>query len=230
MKITPNTFARMNEIRITFAVLLLSSVWLMGHPSSALGQGACSPMDSAMNAKMAAAGGGADSAGVSSKARLILHIREGDTCNYAMATLSGMDSAKNDMHISNATVTFFVKRLFGKMPIAEENSAATDDFGVAEIPFPKDFAGDTAGTVTIIAVIEDNALTGPLEARASGKWGKSVPVIADPFPRALWEPRAPIAMILTFCILLGGVWCTYGFILSQLFHIKKGNKLSHVEA
>jgi hypothetical protein len=153
-------------------------------------------------------------------AKLVLTVREGDTCNFASARLTNPISGDGAHPIANATVAFFVQRLFGKMPIADESTAATDDSGIAEIAFPKDFPGDANGTVTIVASIEDNALTGPLEAHASGKWGAVLPVVANPFPRALWEPRAPLPLIITFCILLGGVWITYGFVLSQLFYIK----------
>jgi hypothetical protein len=43
-----------------------------------------------------------------------------------------------------------------------------------------------------------------------------------PFPRALWSPHAPIPLLATLCCLLGGVWTTYMFVISQIIAIKKG--------
>lgn len=160
---------------------------------------------------------------------LLVNVRDADTCYVATARLTSPVSGDGQNPIANTTVSFFVQRLFGKMPVAEENTATTDDSGIAEIVFPKNFPGDADGTLTLIALIEDNAPTGPLETRIAGKWGVPVPIVADAFPRALWEPNAPVAMILAFCILLGGVWITYGFVVSQIFHIKKGNNGSHAE-
>jgi hypothetical protein len=163
----------------------------------------------------------------SHKAKLVLAVRDGDSTWIVRATLTAVDSTGKEAAVPKATVSFFVQRLFGVMPIGEENTAVTDDSGASGQAFPKNFPEDAIdhdghGLLTIVARVEDNDQTGPVEARVQGNWGAAVPIVADPFPRALWEPRAPIAMIITFLVLLGGVWATYGFILSQLFYIKKG--------
>ena len=172
-----------------------------------------------------------DSASASHKAKLVLAVRDGDSTWIVKAILTSVDSTGREAAVPKATLSFYVQRLFGLLPIGvDDNTAATDDSGIAELSFAKDLPGDAQGNVIIVARIEDNALTGPLVARDSGKWGIPLPIVADPFPRALWEPRAPFPLIITFCILLGGVWITYGFILTQLVNIKKGNKLNHDEA
>ncbi len=197
----------------TLPALLLA--FLLAWPLAVQGQ-VCS-VDSTTGAQGATV---SDSGG--NGARLCISVRDADTGYVAVATLTARDPKGNRIPIANATVSFFVKRLFGKMPIAEENTAPTNDSGVAELPFSKNIPLESTGSLTIIALIEDNAYTGPLQATMRGNWGRAVPVVADPFPRALWEPRAPIAMILTFCILLGGVWCTYIFVVNQVVQIKKG--------
>jgi hypothetical protein len=183
----------------------------------------------AMNS--ASGGNAADSQCISQKAKLSIAVSDGDSVWIVSATLLSRDSSGGGTPVVNATITFFVKRLFGLMPIGkDDNTAATDDNGVAQLMVPKDIPGDASGVLTFVAQIEDNALTGALMTKATGAWGRAVPVVSEPFPRELWEPRAPIPMIITFCVLLGGVWITYGFVLSQLFNIKKGSKLSHENA
>lgn len=194
-------------------VLLLAC--LLAGPVAVHGQ-VCSddPTPGAQGATVSDSGGNG--------ARLCISVRDADTGYVVVATLTARDAKGDRIPIANATVSFFVQRLFGKMPIAEESTAPTNDSGIAELAFPKDIPLEAQGSLTLIALIEDNAYTGPLQAKVQGAWGRAVPVVADPFPRALWEPRAPIAMILTFCILLGGVWCTYIFVVNQVVQIKKG--------
>lgn len=163
-----------------------------------------------------------DSCANATGAKLSLAVRDADTAWIVRATLIGKDSTGTIGPVPNASIAVSVQRLFGRMSAADESAATTDETGSAEVIMPKDIPGNAHGMLTLVARVDDNDKTGPLEAHLEGKWGRAVIASADPFPRALWEPRAPIAMIITFSILFGGVWTTYGVILKQLVTIKKG--------
>ncbi|MDP4198613.1 MAG: hypothetical protein Q8922_00245 [Bacteroidota bacterium] len=156
------------------------------------------------------------------QAKLTLNVRDGDSTWIVTATLIALDSTGKMGPIGSTPVNILAKRLFGLMPVSDESPGTTDAAGNVDIAFPKDIPGNAQGVLTLIARVDDNDRTGAIESRIVGPWGRPVAQVADPFPRALWEPRAPIAMIITFCILFGGVWTTYGFILTQLVNIKKG--------
>jgi len=69
--------------------------------------------------------------------------------------------------------------------------------------------------------MENNELFGNVENKANASWGIVLEKEIDPFPRALWEPYAPIPLIITVSVLFGGVWCVYFFIFYQMWNIKK---------
>lgn len=46
----------------------------------------------------------------------------------------------------------------------------------------------------------------------------------EPFPRAVWAPKTPLPFLLTVAVLVGIVWCTYGYVFVQLVRIRKGAK------
>ncbi len=178
-------------------------------------------MDSAgaSTAAVSASGAGDSSA---SNAKLTLAVTDGDTVWNVQANFIGPDSTGKIGPLANQTVSFYVKRLFGIMPMRDDdNTGTTDDSGNAVIQMPKNIPGGTTGMLTIIARVEQDDQTGLVAASDSGHWGKVVPLEANPFPRALWEPNAPISMIIVFVILFGGVWSTYGFVVTQLVTIKK---------
>lgn len=159
---------------------------------------------------------------ISPTAKLALSVADGDSVWYVRATFTGLDSAGHAGPLANQTVHFYAQRLFGILPVRDDdNTATTDDSGHADIQMPKNIPGGTHGILTLLARVEDDAATGMIQTRDSGAWGKVVPLAADPFPRELWEPDAPIAMVVVISILFGGVWATYGFVATQLVTIKK---------
>jgi hypothetical protein len=44
-------------------------------------------------------------------------------------------------------------------------------------------------------------------------------------PRALWAPRAPVALLATITAILVVVWGSYVFVVSQIIKIKSGAKV-----
>ncbi len=203
------------------ALLLVLTLVLVLATHRAAAMDAMSGMGSMDSTSAAAtAAGSGDSTSTASATKLALAVSDGDSVWNVRATVIGLDSAGKFGPLPNLTVSFYVKRLFGIMPIrSDDNTATTDDSGHADIQMRKNIPGGTTGQLTLVARLEDD--TPPIVGQASGMWGKIVPLEADPFPRALWEPNAPISMIIVFVILLGGVWATYGFVVTQLVTIKK---------
>jgi hypothetical protein len=160
------------------------------------------------------------------ESRLTLLLDPTDTNRILTATVTQTGNDGEPMPVQEAEVKFYVERLFGKMPVGEEFVVATDAAGKATYALPKNIpSSDTLGNLTIVAVIENNETFGTVESNASAKWGVPLQWEKDPFPRALWEPRAPPAMILFFAIVFGGIWLTYFFVIFQLIKVHSETKI-----
>lgn len=150
-----------------------------------------------------------------------LKLNPDDTSQLATVIVTEINKEGKEIPVKDTEVKFYVQRLFGIMPANEENTASTDENGEASFIYPKDIPGDTAGVITVIARIEDNERFGNVENKAVTSWGTVLATETDPFPRALWEPSAPLPLIITILILFSGVWFAYFFIFYQLRKIKK---------
>ena len=155
---------------------------------------------------------------------LTINLNPHDTSRIATALVTEMGKDGKEIPVKEAEVKFYVQRLFGILPAGEEYAVSTDEKGEASFTYPKGVSGDTAGAFTIAARIEDNEQFGNVENQAATSWGSILEIIKDPFPRAIWAPAAPWALIITLVVLFGGVWSTYCFIVFQLVKIKKEKK------
>lgn len=138
-------------------------------------------------------------------------------------TLNAKVTLSDGTPVKDIEVHFYVKRLFGLLPIESSmGNIPTDEKGETVIDLPKkDFPGDSAGNIIIVAKIEDNETYGNIETQKVLKIGIPLKVETDSFPRALWAPQAPFALILTFVVMIGGVWLIYCFVAFQIHKIKK---------
>ena len=157
-------------------------------------------------------------------ANLILSVNPHDTTRNATVTVTKIGKDGKETPVKDVAVKFYVQRLFGIMPASDDNSVSTDEKGEATFAFPKNIPGDTAGVFSVVAKMEDNEQFGNVEKNAVTSWGTALSIDKDPFPRALWEPYAPLPLVITISTLFGGVWFTYFFIFFQLIKIKKENK------
>ena len=119
--------------------------------------------------------------------------------------------------LPDARVAFFVQRSFGELALGEET---TLDDGTAAVPFPDGLPGDARGNLEVIARLKAPANLASTTGRATLGGGVVVATPSDPFPRAVWAPRAPLVLILVFVVLLGGVWLTFAYVLIQLARIR----------
>lgn len=161
---------------------------------------------------------------VSTRGRIALSTSMRDTDRVVTARLMVKDSAGHESPLANATVGFYIQRLFGILPAGEDHTATTNENGEAELVFPAGIPGDPKGDLTVVARVEENDQLADVRGYATATWGTPVLPNPEPFPRAMWEPRAPFPMILTFAILFGGVWIAYGIVFAQIFIIKKNKK------
>jgi len=148
-----------------------------------------------------------------------------DTTRAVTAIVTEIASDGNVKPVKDIPINFYVQRLFGVMPAADDHAVNTDEKGIAVYSYPKGIPGDTAGIITVVAMIEGNDTYGTVESKTTRDFGKIVPVDKDPFPRALWSPHAMWGLITTLTILYGGVWSSYIFMAFQLRKIKKEGEL-----
>ena len=120
--------------------------------------------------------------------------------------------------VENVRVTLQVKRTFGSLTLGEDD---TLDDGTVAVPFPADLPGDSEGKIEVLAQIKSPPEYASTRAQATLDGALKVRAEADPFPRALWSPHAPLALVLTIVTLLTIVWATYAFVVVQLIKIKR---------
>jgi hypothetical protein len=120
--------------------------------------------------------------------------------------------------LKGATVAFSVKRTFGNLIIGKDQ---TLDDGTAATPFPADLPGGTNGELKVAAMITDPPQYGDARAEATFGGARVISLNTEEFPRALWAPQAPLALILTIALLVVLVWGTYIYVVVQLVRIRK---------
>jgi hypothetical protein len=119
--------------------------------------------------------------------------------------------------IEGAHVLLQVKRTFGNLTLGEDDTLAD---GTVAVPFPSDLPSGTEGNIQVLAQIKS-----PPELAATATQifdgASKVQPNEDPFPRALWSPHAPLALLLTIGSMLTIVWSVYLFVVVQLIKIRK---------
>jgi len=126
---------------------------------------------------------------------------------------------KNGKPLEGATVSFGAKRSFGRLVLGTDK---TLDDGTAAVAFPTDLPGGPKGELELDAIV-----TAPLSVSGARTQvtlgGGLVKETGDqPFPRALWSPTAPVALIAVIAALLAGAWGSYLYVATQLMVIFRG--------
>lgn len=122
---------------------------------------------------------------------------------------------------SNIEVGFFVKRYFGKLPIGDRGGV-TDEGGMIHANIPTDLPGGKEGKALAIAKLSDVDVFGDVSAEVEVNV-KAVEIVNPLDERSLWTVRvmAPWWLIFTYFGILIGVWGTLGYVVFQLFKLKK---------
>ena len=124
----------------------------------------------------------------------------------------------NDKALEGAKVAILVKRTFGDLSLGTEE---TLDDGTVAVPFPEGLPGDAQGMLQVIAKLKSPKEFAGARAQTTLPGGRIISPEQDPFPRALWSPRAPLVLVATIFVVLGAVWSTYAYVVVQLVKIKK---------
>ncbi len=144
-----------------------------------------------------------------------------DTLKLIQATVIKKPSVGTEIKLKDVGVKFQVDRLFHPLTIGDE-FADTDEDGKIITEFPLDLPGKGSnGQVIISVLIEDHDEFGNVKVSETLNWGLPTPSGNGEFPRTLWTPNAPLWMIITFVIMMLGVWVHFGWIVYNMIMISK---------
>ncbi|NJN41350.1 MAG: hypothetical protein HC811_03025 [Flammeovirgaceae bacterium] len=124
--------------------------------------------------------------------------------------------------VPDIDILFYVPRLFSLLPVGE---AYTNKQGSDEFEFPMDLPGQN-GELTIVSRIEDHDDFGTIEVSNETNWGVPIANGNSKLPRALWSPDAPMWMLISFFILMAGVWGHYLYVVINMFQIQKSGNVN----
>jgi hypothetical protein len=136
---------------------------------------------------------------------------EGKTQIRATVTLDGKP-------LKDLTVAFFVKRTFGNLGIGQDT---TIEDGTAEVAFPTGLSGDSTGQLQVLARVTAPQQYANATAQSPIAGGTIVQPALEPFPRALWAPRAPVLMLAVIVAIIAVVWCCYVYVVFQIVAISR---------
>ena len=123
--------------------------------------------------------------------------------------------------VENASIVFGIRRTFGTLVIGEDQ---TLDDGSAAAKFPTDLPGDAEGNLHVVINIKEPQDLVGVSGHAVIPGGATPVASADPFPRALWAPHAPLPLVIPIILLVGGVWVTYAYVIKQVIAIARATK------
>jgi hypothetical protein len=147
-----------------------------------------------------------------------LEFSEEDSVKTISIRAYERDSEGNEVPVDGLFMYVGVQRLYSILPIGEIMSS---EDGVYSIEFPDDIPGDSTGTFTVVARIEDNDYYGSVEKKAEISWGTPVSYEIQPHQRKLWTDEAPLWMIISVFIVLAGAWYHFFLSIYKLSRIKK---------
>lgn len=128
-----------------------------------------------------------------------------------------------DKPVQDAVVRFSVQRTFGKLQLGD---VPTMDNGTAAVSYPSAVPGNSAGEITLIAQVQAPASMAGVQSQLIDRGAMPARSQADPFPRALWAPHAPIQFLAVILTLFGGFWAAYLFVIWQFIAIKRGGAMA----
>jgi hypothetical protein len=126
---------------------------------------------------------------------------------------------KDGKLLEGATVSFGAKRTFGRLVLGSDK---TLDDGTAAVLFPTDLPGGPKGELELDAVVTAPLSLSGARTELTMTGGTIKETASEPFPRALWAPSAPVALIAVIAALLAGAWGSYLFVVMQLVAIRRG--------
>jgi mono/diheme cytochrome c family protein len=157
----------------------------------------------------------------------------GQTAGQVAKLAVTYDSIRNKLNVfvtdtvkkplKGANITVLVKRYFGNMAVADASS--TNEKGYVSFQIPKDIPGDKDGNIELIVKLSNESGS---DIKKSIKLAIGVPTNKPPLTqsRAMWNIsiKAPIWLLLSYTLVVVGIWSFLIYIVLQLVKIKKSSK------
>ena len=127
-------------------------------------------------------------------------------------------SAEKNIPTKDVVVSVSAKRMFGMIKLGD---VIIDSTGNGSLSFSNKLPGsDSHANIYLIAKIEDDQTL--KDTAAQIVFTSVIPYHpSEALPRAMFAPKAPLWLILTFAILFGGIWFMYFKVIRLVFKIKK---------
>ena len=149
---------------------------------------------------------------------LKMNLQRTDT-TYVISSL--LIKKSDNSPVKDISVLFEVKRLFGWMKIKEET---TDSLGIANVILPINFLPESnTNKITIRGSVSDDDVVADVSKEFIFETKSNVQPSEEQIRREIWSSHAPVWLIITISILVGGVWLTYLYVLKLILSIKNSN-------
>lgn len=124
--------------------------------------------------------------------------------------------------LPNTPVSISAKKYFGNIEIGNVN---TDENGRAEFTVPESLIGDEKGFVNIVVTLDENYIAEAVSLDKA-KVGQNKQVQKLIKPGILWSTNENIQLwlLLSYIGAVGGAWLAIGYVIVQLFKIKRLSK------
>ncbi len=124
--------------------------------------------------------------------------------------------------LPNTPVSISAKKYFGNIEIGKVN---TDENGRAEFKIPESFIGDEEGFVNMVVTLDENYIAEAVSLDKA-KVGQNKQVQKLIQPGILWSTNENIQiwLLLSYIGAVGGAWLAIGYVIVQLFKIKRLSK------
>lgn len=126
------------------------------------------------------------------------------------------------MKLPNTPITISAKKTFGNIEIGQ---VRTDENGRAEFKIPDSVIGDEEGFVNIVVALDETFIA-DVVSLDKAKVGQFKPTPKLIQKGILWSTNENVQIWLLFSYIgaAGGAWLTIGYIIFQLFKLKKLSK------
>lgn len=151
----------------------------------------------------------------------VIDLKTDESAMKVFANVSLTDKNGNTLSNEGIDIVFYVKRIFGNLPISD--AIPTNQVGTAALNFPNDIPGDEEGMIEVIASFKDQDTYGTDMKSTVLNWGTRLHFENPVLERSLWGPndRVPLWLLFSYLAITIGVWLTILYVIFQMTRIKK---------
>ena len=133
-----------------------------------------------------------------------------------------IDSIGNRKPIGGIGLNIGVERLYSTLYLQK---VETNEDGIANMDFPNDIPGDSAGTIKVIAKVDEHDDYGTITKSSNIKWGTIVDYSITSNGRSLFGDEAPLWMIISVAVILIGAWYNFMRALYRMVRMKNSGSI-----